>query len=278
MICEWCSSRFPQNSFSLISFIIAFYSLFHPPFHPISTPSPSSPLIPAIHSYYHPCLLCIHSHPFPSHSSSHTLLSHSLLSIPISILSFHSISSFQFISIFLSWLFVLSRSMVLYNFIIHRYHSLHPILFSFLFSIYLFSSLLIFFSLLWDQYHVCSDSRYRIIICCVDRKHSQSIRRNRLCSLCMIREQRHRMMRKWENEYLRIGGNRCSRSSNHRSWFHRMIIEGYLHQSNAKSILSRITEPILWKLYKSPLNSVNEERSVHSSTHSISLRIVNVLL
>ena len=167
-ISPWCSSRFPQNSFSLISFIILSYSLFHPPFHPISTPSPSSPLIPAFHSQSHPCLLCIHSHPFPSHSSSHTLLSHSLLSIPISLLSFHSISSFPFISIFLSWLFVLSRSMVLYNFIIHRYHSLHPILFSFLFSIYLFSSLLIFFSLLWDQYHVCSDSRYLIVICCVD--------------------------------------------------------------------------------------------------------------
>ena len=86
------------------------------------------------------------------------------------------------------------------------------------------------------------------------------------------------MIRKRENEYLRIGGNRWSRSSDHRSWFHQMIIEGYLHQSNIKSILSRITEPIFSKLYQSPLNYVNEGRSILSSTHSISLRIVIVLL
>ena len=221
-------------------------------------------------------------HPFPSLSSSQPLQSISLLSISIPILSFHSISSFPFICYFS---FDSSFSCVLWYpalhypppsfisskpFLIPPFHPLHPV--------HIVSSLLFFVSLLWDLYHVCFYSPYRIIICCVDRKHSQSIRRNRLCSLCMIREQRHRMMRKWENEYLRIGGNRCSRSSNHRSWFHQMIIEGYLNQSNAKSILSRITEPILWKLYKSPLNSVNEERSIHSSAHSISLRIVNVLL
>ena len=52
-ISPWCSSRFPQNSFSPISFSILFYSLFHPPFHPISTPSPSSPHISDYHSYSH---------------------------------------------------------------------------------------------------------------------------------------------------------------------------------------------------------------------------------
>ena len=84
-------------------------------------------------------------------------------------------------------------------------------------------------------------------------------------------------MRKWENEYLMIAGNRCSGSTNYRSWFHLYLIDGYLHQSNTKSILSRITEPIYMKLLCSPLNSVNEGRSIRSSTHSISLRIVNVL-
>ena len=69
-ISPWCSSRFPQNSFSTISFIIHFYSLFHTPFHPISPPSPSSPLIPAFHSHSHLYSLSIHFHPFPSHSSS----------------------------------------------------------------------------------------------------------------------------------------------------------------------------------------------------------------
>ena len=97
MICEWCSSPFPQNSFSLISFIIPSYSLFHPPFLPISTPSPSSPLIPAFQFNSHACSFSIHMHPFPSLSSSQPLQSHSLLSIPISILSFHSIASFPFI-------------------------------------------------------------------------------------------------------------------------------------------------------------------------------------
>ena len=50
----------------------------------------------------HPCCSFLLSsmffmHPFPSLSSSQPLQSHSLLSIPISILSFHSITSFSFI-------------------------------------------------------------------------------------------------------------------------------------------------------------------------------------
>ena len=96
------------------------------------------------------------------------------------------------------------------------------------------------------------------------------------CVWWLIREQQHRMMRKWENEYLRIGWNRCNRSN--RRWFHWMIIERYLHQSNTKSILSRITDPIYLKLKLPPQNSVNEGRSIYSSTHSIPLRIVNVFL
>ena len=87
-ISPWCSSRFPQNSFSLISFIIPNYSLFHPPFLSISPPSPSSPLIPVIHFYSHPCSLSIHFHAFPSHSSSYPFQSHSLLSISIPIIPF----------------------------------------------------------------------------------------------------------------------------------------------------------------------------------------------
>ena len=59
-ISPWCSSRFPQNSFSLISFIISFYSLFHHSFHPISLPSPSSPHISDFHSHSHLCSLSIH--------------------------------------------------------------------------------------------------------------------------------------------------------------------------------------------------------------------------
>ena len=98
-ISPWCSSRFPQNSFSTISFIIHSYSLFHPPFHPISPPSPSSPHIADFHPHSHLCSLCIHSHPFPSHSSSQPLLSQSLLSISTPFLLFHPISSFSFISL-----------------------------------------------------------------------------------------------------------------------------------------------------------------------------------
>ena len=53
----------------------------------------------------HPCCSFLLSsmffmHPFPSHSSSQPLPSHSLLSISIPILSFHSISSFPFTSYF----------------------------------------------------------------------------------------------------------------------------------------------------------------------------------
>ena len=103
MICEWCSSRFPQNSFSHISFIIPSYSLFHPRFLPISPPSPSSPHIPDFHSYYHPCSLCIHSHlslllshfhhthsyPF-SFQSSHSIPFHHSHSLPYPLLTLRS--------------------------------------------------------------------------------------------------------------------------------------------------------------------------------------------
>ena len=129
--------------------------------------------------------------------------------------------------------------------------SFHSIIFAFFtfplihFTIHIVSSLLIYVSQLWNLYHVFSDCCYPLFFWCVDKKHFQSIRRNRFCLWWLIREQSHRMMRKWENGYLWVGGNRSGRSCNHRSWFHQMIIEGYLHQSNTKSILSRITDPIL---------------------------------
>ena len=133
-ISPWCSSTFPQNSFSHISFIIPSYSLFHTPFHPIAPPSPSSPLIPAFHFHTHSCSLFIHVHPFPSHSSYQPLQSHSLLSISIPILSFHSISSFSFISMFS---FDSSFSHVLWcpRPSLSIAHSFHAFIFSFIFSI-----------------------------------------------------------------------------------------------------------------------------------------------
>ena len=104
-ISPWCSSRFPQNSFSPISFTIHSYSLFHTPFHPISTPSPSSPHIPAFHSHSHICSLSIHFHPilplshfyhthsypFPFHSS-HSILFHHSPSYVISLLTPQSLT------------------------------------------------------------------------------------------------------------------------------------------------------------------------------------------
>ena len=116
MICEWCSSRFPQNSFSPISFIIPFYSLFHPPLTPISRPSPSSPLIPVFHSHSHSCSLCIHSHlslplnhfnhthsyPFPFQSSHSILFHRSHSHFSIFLLCIPLLSFLRFASTFLN--------------------------------------------------------------------------------------------------------------------------------------------------------------------------------
>ena len=147
-ISPWCSSRFPQNSFSLISFIILSYSLFHPPFHTSSTPSPSSPLISSFHSHSHLYSLSINFHLFPSQSSSQSLLSHSLLSIsiPTHLIPFHFIILIHLL--FLYWL--LTRSVVPSPFIIHRSLSFHPFLFSFLYlPFYTYHSSLFFAN------HIC---------------------------------------------------------------------------------------------------------------------------
>ena len=109
-------------------------------------------------------------------------------------------------------------------------------------------------------------------------QHNRLKRVSYLRKRCNPPNQKHRMVMRWENEYLRIGGNRWERSTNYRNGFHGMITEGYLLQSVTKWPLSRITEPIARKLYPSPSKEVNEGRSIHSSFHSISLRIVNVFL
>ena len=96
--------------------------------------------------------LFIHFHPFPSHSSSHPLQSHSLLSISISFLSFHYISSFPLIS-YSSFDSSLSHvqwyphpslstvhSILTHSFSFHRFPSFF-ILFHLLHPIYLISSL-----------------------------------------------------------------------------------------------------------------------------------------
>ena len=157
MICEWCSSPFPQNSFSPISFIIPSYSLFHPPLTPISRPSPSSPIIPAVHSYYHPCSLCIHSHlslllnhfnhthsyPFPL-QSSHSIPLHHFHSFAIPFLTPHS-HTFSGILVLHYQAFILFS--LIPTLFIDSYHS------SFLFNvadlIHLISSLLILITSLY---------------------------------------------------------------------------------------------------------------------------------
>ena len=111
----------------------------------------------------------------PSHSSSQPLQSHSLFSNSILLLSFHFISSFQSIPNSSMTFHFHSISGTL-PYTLHRSLSFHPSsLFHPTHTIHLISSLPIFVSQLLDQYHVCSDSRYHMFICCVDRKHSLSI-------------------------------------------------------------------------------------------------------
>ena len=131
----------------------------------------------------HFCFLFLFASMFSIHSFLSIPIAFFLLpnSITLSLIHFHSsplipfhfIIPIHFLSLF--WLHILSRSVVLCNFVIHRFHSFHPILSSFLFSIHIVSSLLLFVSQLWDPIHVCSVTCYLIIICCVDRKHYQSI-------------------------------------------------------------------------------------------------------
>ena len=98
--------------------------------------------------------LFIHFHPFPSHSSSQPLLSHSLLSISIQFLSFPSIIFIHFR--FLFWFLILKCSEVSCS-IITDTLSFHPFLFSFLYlhpqyPIHFLSSLRIYVSQIWILY------------------------------------------------------------------------------------------------------------------------------
>ena len=143
----------------------------------------------SIHSFY----------PFPSHSSYHPLQSYSLLSISIPILSFHSIPSFPFISYFsfdssfshVLWYPRPSSSLALFHFIhSHSYFSI------FFLCIPLLSFLRFLSTSLNHEFFTMFVRIVSTVICCVDRKHSRSIRRNCLCFWCMIREQWHQMIRK----------------------------------------------------------------------------------
>ena len=262
----------PFHHGALLDFLKTHFHPFHLSYPPIHYSILLSILFQLHHPHHHSSLLFILIRIYVLYTfisiHSHLILFHFIISI-------HSLSLYWLIIFNVQWYSHTSLSITLFHFI---YSHSHLSIFHPTHTIHLISSLLIYVSLLWDQYHVCFYTPYRIIICCFDRKHSLSIRRNRFCLWWQIRERQHRMMRKWESEYLWVGGNRCSRSMHNRSGFHWMLIEGYLHQSNTKSILSRITDPIFLKFLSSPLNSVNEGRSIHSSSHSFSLRIVNVFL
>ena len=112
---------------------------------------------------------------------------------------------------------------------------------------------------------------------------------NRITDSCkslwwLIQEQWHRKVIRWENGYLKTGGNGWSGNRPYQIQFHWVTIEGYLHQLITKWILSRITEPIAKMFSSVPLNSVNEGRSMNSqlkrrwysslSLYSCSCRVV----
>ena len=146
---------FPLIHFTMVLFAISSKLIFtHFIYHTLLFIIPSS-----FNSYFtsitlitnHPCCSFLLSsmffmHPFPSLSSSQPLQSHSLLSISIPILSFHSISSFPFISISS---FDSSFSHVQWYprlFIIQRSLSSHPFQFSFFSLPYYTSQSSLFFA------------------------------------------------------------------------------------------------------------------------------------
>ena len=127
------------------------------------------------------CLFSIHSFrsiPIPFFLST--------TSITLTLIHFHSnpLIPFHFIIlIYFQFLFWLLNSHTFSGIIALHYPPLSFIssisilipLFHPLHSIHIVSSLLIYVSQQWNLYHVCSDSCYRMFICYVDRKHSQSI-------------------------------------------------------------------------------------------------------
>ena len=197
---------FPLIHFTMVLFAISSKLIFtHFIFHTLLFIIPSS-----FPSYFnsitlittHSCFSFLIASMFSIHSFASIPIPFFLLttSITLTLIHFHSISliPFHFIIpihfLFIFWLLILSRSVVscpsfstafihFIHFSSHFsiFHPIHPIL--------IVSSLLIFVSLLWDLFHVCSDSRYFIVIWCVDRKHSQSIRRICFCLWWQIREQ-----------------------------------------------------------------------------------------
>ena len=180
-------STHPFHHGALRDFLKTHFHSFHSSYHSIHYSILISILFQFHHPHHHTFLLfiiiriyvlypfiSIHSHPIlPLSHFNHT---HSY-PFPFLHISFHSILSFSFIlylSIDSSFLDVqwYTRPLVsIAHFsLIHFYsHSsiCHPT-----HIIHLFSSLLIFFSQLCDQSLFCSDTCYRIIICCVDKKHS----------------------------------------------------------------------------------------------------------
>ena len=132
-----------------------------------------------------------------------------------------------------SRLSILIRIYVVYTFISIHYHPILPLSHFYHTHSYPFP---------FQSSH--SISSFPHIQCSVYRKHSWLIRRTCFCLWWLIREQWHQMMRKYDIMYLKIGGKRCTGSRTNGIRFHWMAVEEYLHQSNAKSILSRITDPI----------------------------------
>ena len=90
-----------------------------------------------------------------------------------------------------------------------------------------------------------------------------------ICLWWKTRDHQHLEMKESNHTHLTNEANRYKRSNQDRDGYLQMTTAGYLNQSIHKLVLSSVMEPMLIKVYISPVRLVREGRSIRSFSHSV---------